>query len=88
MSRPKINNYSFTTGMGKIASSNFPAVPFNGEVIKKMDDIGYHHSSNCISLWTNLLDEINPKKTYSITQTKFDDGSFREAFSVVEVVLD
>jgi hypothetical protein len=78
-----INTFHITTGMGKY----FGKLPFLSEIeLEDFNSIGYSGKTikgKKISR-ENYLNSLNKGK-FQITQTKFDDGSFEERFTIVWV---
>ena len=74
-----INTFHITTGMGKY----FGKLPFLTESeLEEFNSIGY--SGKTTISRENYLNSLN-KGEFQVTQTKFDDGSFEERFTIVWV---
>jgi hypothetical protein len=78
-----INTFYITTGMGKY----FGKLPFLSETeLEEFNSIGYSGKTTKglkISR-ENYLNSLN-KGEFQVTQTKFDNGSFEEGFTIVWV---
>jgi len=82
-----INTYHITTGMGRYNANASGKLPFlTDEQLKEFNSIGYSGkkldgTKMCRSEYLNSLGNGE----YDITQTKWDDGSFEERFTIVWV---
>lgn len=81
-----IQTYSIETGMGKC----FEKLPFLTEVeMDNFNNIGYASETldGVKMSRTQYLNSLD-KGEFHIDQTKFDDGSFVERFTIVRVTTD
>ena len=79
----KIDTYHITTGMGKYLGE----LPFLTKAeLEEFNSIGYSGKTH-EGLSISREDYLNclGKGEFQVTQTKFDDGSFKEAFTIVWV---
>ncbi len=78
-----INTFDITTSMGRY----FGELPFLSETeLEEFNNIGYRGKNNkglkiSREAYLNTLN----KGEFNVTQTKFDDGSFEESFTIVWV---
>jgi len=82
-----ISTYNITTGMGSYNATMDGKLPFlTDNQLKEFNSIGYSGKTldgkkMCRSEYLNSLGNGE----YDVTQTKFDNGSFQEEFTIVWV---